>query len=346
MKIAINALMLKAPSIGVVTYLKNLLKNFPDDGNEYVQIKSGFFSKPPKRTVYEQFAIPYIVNHGKFDVFHNPDHTLPILPIKCKKVITVHDLAFIKHPNVFSFQKYLYKRFITPLSIKNADKIIADSENTKKDILDIFNVEPSKVQVIYLGADQFFKPIQDKILKKGISIKYGLDKPFILSVGTLEPRKNLKRLINSYLALKNDKKIDHELIIVGKKGWLYKELMIETEGVRILENVDSEDLPVIYNCADIFVYPSIYEGFGLPVLEAMSCGVPVIASNSSSIPEVLGDSGILVDPYNEEELGHSILKVLSDSSLKSDMSKKGVERAKIFSWEKTAIETARLYSNI
>lgn len=345
MRIGINISLLTGADCGIKTYLSNITGSLQkiDKDNAYI-----FFKSPFLRAAYEHTVMPFQINSSGLDIFHNPDHILPILPVTPKTIITIHDLAFIKMPEVFSAKKRYYKNFITSFAVKKADHIIAVSENTKRDIMELFKVDNRKITVIYNGVNPCFRQISGKDEIAPVKRRYGIDGQFILSVGTIEPRKNITRVISAMKILWGNKKVDHDLILVGKAGWLVKKALGGElpEKVKILDNVTTEDLPKIYNAAEVFVYPSLYEGFGLPLLEAMACGVPAITSGTSSLPEVAGDAALKVDPYNIKELADSITRLLSDAELRVELSKKGLERAKIFSWDKTAMETMEVYRKV
>jgi glycosyltransferase involved in cell wall biosynthesis len=284
---------------------------------------------------------------GGFDVFHSM--SIENLPIKNSgiKFLTVHDLIPIKydqyHPKPFAS---LFKRQAADLII-NSDKIIAISESTKFDIMRSFAIDENKIFVIYPGKDPLFRPINDVESLTSTKSKYGINSKYILSVCTLEPRKNLVGLVKAYKILLNSYKCDHDLVIVGKKGWLYQDIYKESASlgnkVKYLGFVGDKDLVCLYNSADLFVYPSFYEGFGLPVLEAMSCGTPIITSNTSSLPEVVGDAGILVDPNNIEEIAYKMNYVLINEALKLQMRDRGITRSNMFSWESSANKLLKLY---
>ena len=230
------------------------------------------------------------------------------------------------------------------------DKIIAISENTKNDLINLYRIAPERIKVIYVAADEVYRPMENPERTAHIRQKYTLPDRFILFVGVIEPRKNIVRLIKAYNQIKG--KIQQKLIIVGKKGWLYEDVfktvdrLSLNQDVNFLGYVPKEDLAFLYTACDLFIYPSLYEGFGLPPLEAMACGAPVISSNTSSLPEVVGDAGILVTPTSTEELSAAMYKVLTDENLRNEMKLKGLERAKLFSWKKTAQETIKIYEEI
>lgn len=260
-------------------------------------------------------------------VFHASNWALP--KIKAKLVTTIHDLTFIKYPKTHT--KYLvsvHKRHLNRAK-KYADRIIAVSQSTKKDLVD-YGIPETKIKVIYEAASPIFKPVNPAIVKK----KYGL-KSYFLSVGTLEPRKNISRLIQAYLAFKTN----IQLVIIGKFGW--GETYQNQAGIKFIGFVPDEDLVGLYSGAKAFIYPSLSEGFGLPVLEAMACGCPVITSNTSSLPEVGGNAAIYVNPNNLQEIAEALRSVG-----KLNLKQKSLQQAKKFSWEKTARETLTVYQEV
>jgi len=292
---------------------------------------------------------------GNIDIFFSP-HFLPVaLPERCKRIITFHDLSFEHHSQLFSSSRKLWHFLTFPKSqAKKADKIIADSFSTKEDLIKIYKINPDKIEVIPLGISKSFKPIDkhDPQLEK-VREKYGLSKNFILYFGTIEPRKNLILLIKAFEALKKGAGIaDLKLVIAGAKGWLYKDIFEKVESSKFKEDIiftgiiDARDKLYLYNLASLFVYPSFFEGFGFPPLEAMACGVPTIVSNSSSLPEVVGNGAIMVDPYNVGELAFVIKEIFEDKDLREDLIKKGLNQAKKFDWNKTAKQVLEIFCNM
>jgi len=314
---------------------------------------------------------------GPVDIFFSP-HFLPIsLPQQIKRVITIHDLSFKHHPQFFSFSRKLWHFLTFPKKqVKKADKIITDSFSTKEDLIKIYGIEPEKIDVIYLGIGSEFKPkLKTSSQLKEVKNKYNLPDNFILYFGTIEPRKNLALLIKAFENIKENfsdynPKIswaglegratsrgknlfdDLKLVIAGSKGWLYKDVIEKTkkskhkEDIIFTGTIDSIDKPFLYNLASIFIYPSFFEGFGFPPLEAMACGTPTIVSNTSSLPEVVGDGAIMIDPYNVDELTYAIKKVLEDKELRNNLTEKGFERVKKFDWGKTAKQTLEVFCKI
>ncbi|NKQ39724.1 MAG: glycosyltransferase family 4 protein, partial [Methanosarcinales archaeon] len=285
------------------------------------------------------------------DIIHSPEDASLFVKLKNqKKIITVHDTIPFYFPNMFDFMtRYRYK-ILFSRTLKNSDKIIADSYNTKQDLIKHFKIPEKKIKVIHLAANENYKQLKENEINN-IKQKYNLNYSFILYVGTLEVRKNISILLKSLYKLKKQG-IKHKLVITGKKGWKYKSIFKIIEQLNLQKDVifigyvSDEDLPALYNAADLFVYPSIYEGFGLPPLEAMQCGTPVITSNTSSLPEVVGNAGIMIDPYDVVELANNMHEVLVNVSLREELSKKGLERAKLFSWKKCAEEHLKIYEEV
>ncbi len=369
MRIGIDIRSLIFRKTGINQYTKNIVKSLAkiDKDNDYIlfcNVKSRYdwlkFNNIKEEVIwlphFEKFTekfwtevlLPNRLASKKIDLFHSPRFTLPQKK-PCKFIITMHDLAFKKFPQLVKKEEINVFRNQIEAAVNRADKIIADSQNTKKDLINLFNIRNDKIEVIYLGVDEVYHPIRTQELLRETKNKYNLPREFILFVGTIEPRKNLKRLIEAFYELKKNKSIEHGLVIVGEKGWLCDDIF-ETLGKLHLNQdvifagyIPESELPLIYNAADLFVFPSLYEGFGLPPLEAMACGVPVVTSNVSSLPEVVGDAAILVDPYNIQAIAEAIEQVLENNNLREKMIEKGFNQAKKFSWEKAARETLNLY---
>jgi glycosyltransferase involved in cell wall biosynthesis len=286
----------------------------------------------------------------KFDIIHNPYQFPIILNFKQKYIVTIHDLIQILFPNENQKIVYICQKMMFPKIVQSIDKIISDSHHTKQDIIKHFKIPEDKIKVIHLAASENYRPLNEKEIIN-IKQKYNLNYPFILYVGTLEPRKNIPTLLKALYKLKKQG-IKHKLVITGKKGWKYKSIFETIDKLNLQKDViftgyvPDEDLPALYNAADLFVYPSLYEGFGLPPLEAMQCGTPVITSNTSSLPEVVGDAGIMVNPYDVDELANKMYEVLTNDGLREELSKKGLERAKLFSWKKCAEEHLKVYEEV
>ncbi|MFN4227336.1 MAG: glycosyltransferase family 4 protein [Candidatus Ratteibacteria bacterium] len=297
------------------------------------------------------FPIEFV--HGKFDIIHILIHPYYCLHLSGKLVITFHDLVHLIFPEMFSpFEVETYK-FAAKRAIKKADKIIAVSNSTKKDLIKFLDVKPDKVEVIHVGLYDFFQNSYSKSTIDEVKLKYGIKKRFILSVGTIEPKKNHIRLLNAFVKIK-EKINDYQLIICGKPGWkaeeFYKRLSEIKDKIKrdiiVTNYIPLKDLSILYKYADIFVYPSLYEGFGSPILEAMRCGIPIITSNVSSMPEVAGDAALLINPEDEDDIANAILKLVENRELRENLVKKGFERVKLFTWENTAKQTLKVYKEL
>ncbi|MCG9966625.1 glycosyltransferase family 4 protein [Pelotomaculum terephthalicicum JT] len=297
-----------------------------------------------------QLILPSIIKKYRIDLFHGTMSITPILS-DVPSVVTIYDLVLEIFPKTMHWKNWLPLKILMKNSANKASRIIAISENTKKDIIKYFGISPDKIKVIYLGVDKNFSSQKNKN-DENILIRYNLLPGYILTVGTLEPRKNLIRLLNAYKMIVVSEDSIPKLVIVGGQGWLKEDInkVIDTLGltekVVLTGYVSDSDLPALYRNASVFVYPSLYEGFGLPPLEAMACGTPVISSNVSSIPEVVGDAGLLIDPYRPEEVARAITLVLKDNGLRVRLNRTGLNRAGLFTWDKTARETIKLYQEV
>jgi glycosyltransferase involved in cell wall biosynthesis len=259
------------------------------------------------------------------------------------------DMTWFTHAEKHTFIKRLYFRAFIPNSVRRSTRVIAISQSTKADIVGLLGIPSDKIVVTYIGVDHKFFRVQRNRTQLEDSLKdFGLNPGYILYVGKLEPRKNLVRLIRAYDQSKNTIG-KRKLVLCGSKGWGYTEIysIVERLGLRdqviFTGYVPDKSLPIIYNGADVFVYPSLYEGFGIPVLEAMACGVPAITSNLSSLPEVVGNAGVLVDPYSTDAIGEALIDLLRHDDRRSELSELGLYRAKEFTWERMARETLRVY---
>ena len=283
------------------------------------------------------------------DLFHATDHLLPRLT-QVKTVFTLHDLIFRLYPEMHKPLNRWFLTLVMPRFLRAADAVIAVSEHTKRDAVRFYGLDEAKIHVIYEGVNPRFRPAPPEATA-GVRHAYTLPENFILSLGTIEPRKNLTLLLEAYRILR-DRGSDLRLVIVGKKGWLYegffrrlRELGLEDK-ITFTGFVPDADLPAIYSAADLFVFPSLYEGFGLPVLEAMACGAPVVTSNSSSLPEVAGDAALLVDPTSVGDLAEAMNALMQNEDLQRTLKTKGPRQAAKFSWNKAARETLAVYRSV
>ncbi|MEW6231871.1 MAG: glycosyltransferase family 1 protein [Chloroflexota bacterium] len=284
------------------------------------------------------------------DLLHSTDHLLPPLR-RVRTVFTVHDLVFLFFPEYHLPLNRWYLTLMMPRFIRRADAVITVSECSRRDLVRLYRLDQARIHVIYEGIDDHFRPVEDREVLAAVRRQYGLPDGFILYVGTIEPRKNLTTLLKAYQTLKGQG-LESKLVIVGKKGWLYQDFFrrlreLGLEGQVIFPGyVPDDDLPAIYSAAQVFAFPSLYEGFGLPPLEAMACGAPVVCSNTSSLPEVVGDAAILVNPRDVGEIVAAIERVIADSTLRDAMRAKGIAQAAKFSWERAARETLEVYANV
>lgn len=301
--------------------------------------------------LYMQVILPRLIKKNRIDVLFCPSFLSPILT-RCPYIVTFLDMSFLKYPEYVDKLFLFYLKTLLPVIKRNAHAILTLSEFSKEGIVEFLRVSEKKVHVVRLACEERYKLINDKNHILRVRKKYGLSDPFVLNVGTLEPRKNITTLISAFGDLKRRNLIDGKLVLCGPKGWYYKkifekigELKLEKE-VIYLGYVLDEDMPYLYNAARMFVYPSYYEGFGLPVLEAMSCGCPVIASNTSALPELVGNAGVLIDPTRTDELKEAIVNLDNQDDLRNDFIQRGLEQAKLFSKEKMAIKTLTVLENI
>lgn len=302
-----------------------------------------------RRIFWENATLPALVKNDNLDIFHVPGFAGPRVKGKTKKITTICDLIGVLYPENLNIVSRFYWQKWLPYCVKNSDAMIAISEHTKKDIMKLLGVPAEKIHVILLAADRKFRPIEDGKIPGFIRGKYGLPDEFFLTAGTIEPRKNIVGLVEAFSAYISGSGSGISLVIAGKKDWGYEKVREKVDELGIADKViftgyvPDEDLPVIYNLAKFFVYPSFYEGFGLPVLEAMSCGRPVICSNNSSLPEVAGDAAILIDPSDIKDMKLAIQKMNADEPLRKDLAEKSLRQAGRFSWEKTAAQTLDVY---
>lgn len=324
------------------------LINIPDgNGVEWIILPD---RNPGIRLIWEQISFPKLVQRSGVDLLHSLHYTRPVW-LPCKSVVTYHDMTFFLYPHLHARSKRVFFPMAIRASARQADALIAVSESTRQDAIRILGIPPQKITTAQLGVDPSFTPISDIEQKRRIAEKYHLPKKFILYVGLVEPRKNLPKLISAYKK-SVDNGIEHKLVVVGRYGWMYEEVFRQIEALNLKDNVflagyiSQEDLPMVYNLASLFVYPTLYEGFGLPSLEAMACGLPVISTNVSSLPEIIGDAGVLVPPDDVDSLYQAIQKVLKDEKLSEDLIQKGLEQAAKFTWERTARSTLQVYRQV
>ena len=359
---------------GIGRYTRNLVQALAaqDAQNEYVLLAAGGWGPgdsaggwPPNfrlrsiplsdrwlNVMWQRLRLPLPVQlvSGHLDLYHSPDFVLP--PVgRTPTVLTVHDLSFLRLPHFFvpAFRTYL--EAAVSRAVRRADRILADSESTRRDLEELLAVPAEKVSVLYPGVEERFRAVADQEALDCVRVRYGLPDRFVLGVGTLQPRKNFEGLVEAFGRLVAAR---HELsglglVIAGGKGWLTGDLLAlaAQHGVRgriiMAGFVDDEDLPALYTLASVLAFPSWYEGFGLPILEAMACGTPVVSADNSSLPEVVGDAGLLVDAGNPVELAHALDVLLHDEGQRARLIEAGQRQARRFTWLQAAGQLLDVY---
>jgi glycosyltransferase involved in cell wall biosynthesis len=290
---------------------------------------------------------------GPADLFHSPDFVLP--PVRsARSILTVHDLAFLLYPECADASLRAYLEKTVPRSVQRADFVVADSENTRNDVICLLGVSPERVTVVPGGVDPSFRPVEDPARLAALRQSLGLDEatPYILFVGVIEPRKNLIGLIEAFDILKSRRSLPHKLVVVGRRGWLSDGTMERAERSLYRNEIifpgfiPEGELATLYSAAEAFAFPSHYEGFGLPILEAMACGTPVVASRASSLPEVVGDAGMQVDPDDPDRLASALELLALNPEMRADFRLRGLERAARFTWDAAAGVMLKVYQQV
>lgn len=377
MKIGIDARFAVHDRRGMGTHVLNLIANLAalDDVNKYIlyidqKDKDGVLPRrknfqakllqPSNYLLWEQLLLPISAMKDKIDVLHCTGNTAPLFLInKTKLLMTIHDVMYLKEysvvpksPILYQRMGRLYRKLIVPRAVKHASRVITVSNYSATDVKNSIPVlYDHEIAVTYNATNEVFRVSADinvdKVLKK-LSIQDG----YILTVGGTDPRKNTEFTIVNYLKLKKEGKITEKLLIVGVANWRqshFYALVNEAHcagDVLFMDFITEDELAALYHGARAVLYLSLYEGFGLPPLEAMTCGVPVITSNSTSMPEIVGDAALMIDPADEKAFEFALIGLLNDENLRKDLIKRGLERAKIFSWKKTAEETLKIYESV
>jgi glycosyltransferase involved in cell wall biosynthesis len=369
MRVGIDAHCLGQRKTGNETYTYNLVKHLAKldrDGVQYTVYLGGEWGR--KESIFNEawfgsrmirplnpfiripvgFAIQ--ARKRKLDVFH-AQYFLPH-HLGCRTVLTVHDVLFERFPEFFTKWDYFSLKVGVRRSCERADHIITVSEASKKDLVELYGLDPSKISVTYPGTDPLFRPLDIVTARKCLSEKYGIEEDFLLYVGAIQPRKNIPRLLSAFAKVRCEQRLPHKLVIVGPKAWLAENTFHSLERSRAKQDivvtgyVSREDLPYFYNAATAFVYVSICEGFGLPVLEAMACGTPTITSQGSSLEEIAAGAALLADSTDEDAIASAMSKLLSDSELRARMRELGIARSRQFSCHRMAAETQRIYRGL
>lgn len=368
MRIAIDARDILRKQTGVGTYAINLINGLAriDKENQYLLYLDQYFdadvglSNLPEQSNFQskrlrtygvfwkQALLPASLLVNRAHLFHSPTSTLQALR-PCRTIVTFHDLFNEVNPEWTPGKIRARLHRLYSFSARVADKIIAVSENTKKDLTKFYGIPEGKIVVVHNGRDEFYQPVQGAEEINRIRQKYQTGERFILHVGGLALWRNIPRLLEAFLLLKK-KGLPHKLVLVGRHFWgfdLAREVArLKLDDVINVDYVSKEDLRLLYNAAEVLAFPSLYEGFGFPALEAMACGTPVVVSEAAALPEVVGEAAFLVDPYDVSSIASGIERVIEDEKLRLDLGKKGFDRINLFSWEKAAQETLKVYRSV
>lgn len=304
-----------------------------------------------KRIYFENFLLPRHFSRGNFQLYHSPASTLPFFS-GIESIVTIHDLVPLKFPHLTQNETAIYYNLVLPRSVAKAQKIVAVSNTVKKDILNIFpGTDANKIEVVYHGINKRFTRVSDTVKINAVQNKYQLPSKFILFVGNLEPKKNINRIIEAFWSLKVHQHIDYKLVIAGRKGWKYDPIFELCKNKKMHDEITfpgyihEQDLPALYSLASAFTFPSLDEGFGLPVLEAMACGCPVIVSNQGALPEISGGICPMADPYSVSSIASAILNVLQQEDYRELVIQQGLQWSKKFTWEACAEKMLHLYTS-
>lgn len=304
-------------------------------------------SRPWRRLWEDHVALPQAAVRHRANLVHYPANVGPLREVR-NAVVTVHDLTFFRFPGWYRTNRALYYRHAVAVGVRHAARVIADSRATAEDVQAYLRVPEDRIDVVPLGVDESFRPA-DSAQCEAVRRKLGLRRPYLLYMGTLEPRKNLARLVQAW-----DQSVASgvDLVLAGRRGWKNDALdaaisrVARPEGIHLPGFVDAGDQPALYSACTAFVWPSLWEGFGLPPLEAMACGAPVLTSDCSSLPEVVGDAALQVDPGDVEALGAGLTRIVGDSGLRDRLAVEGPRRAACFTWRTTAELTLASYRRV
>ena len=367
MRLAVDARLVDYQQAGIATYTRGLLENMPAMAPDarFIALRSRrrrdrLASAPnltervvwtPPHHRWEQIALPVETALARPDLVHSPDF-VPCFRRRWRAVITVHDLAFLRFPQVLTAESRRYYGQAAR-ACRSADRVIAVSHNTARDVVDLLGIPPERVRVVYEAAAPHYRPLADAGEVAAVRQRYGAPDGYFLFVSTIEPRKNLATLLRAFARLRaaSDARGVRalRLLVVGRQGWLCEDVFRLArdadlvDAVRFVGGASAEELLLLYNGALALAYPSLYEGFGLPPLEAMACGTPVLCADTSSLPEVVGDAGLLLPPLDVDAWAGTLARVVSDQGLRLELGRRGLARAALFSWRKAAAETLAVY---
>ena len=374
MKVAIDVRTILSNRSGVGNYVLHLIQNLkkvdPESIYYFLSLKKnlpflGSFASEqnhlltvfsheshPLGDFWEHFVLPVRLMKKGIDIFHGPASLIPFRKDHYRVVVTIHDLVAFLFPETIPLKYGAYMRYLLRHAVKRANKIISVSHHTRQDLIEILKVPSEKIIVIHEAPSPIFRPYDPMEVRTFLKERYGIQKKYIYHLGNIEPRKNLIVLLEAFTRVCRELGPEVQLVVSGQKGWLIRSLnqflknYPNRDQVFFTGYVPMEELPFFMNGAELFVFPSLYEGFGLPVLEAMSCGTPVISSNRSSIPEIIGSAGILIDPTDTRELADRIIFLLRNREERKRLSLLGKEQAARFSWEEAARKTLDVYRSV
>ncbi len=303
----------------------------------------------PWGDLWEHLRLPGLLRQRGVDVFHGPMTLIPLAPTACAVVVTIHDLVPLLFPETVPAKYALYVKWLMGRAVKRAERVIAVSGQTKDDLVSVLGVDPDRVAVVHEAPSPEFRPISDQARLRQACERHGIRRPFLLHLGNLEPRKNQARLARAFLSLPPQVRGQAQLVLSGRDGWLTQGIRAELERLPLGEDVvftgfvPQDDLPLLMNAALAVVFPSLYEGFGLPALEALACGTPLLTSKRGSLPEIVGQAALLVDPLDERDLAQGLARLLGEPELRAALAQAGPAQAARFSWDDTARQTWRVY---
>lgn len=343
------------PRTGTEGYSYHLIRELLTLGGQHRYVV--YFNSPPAphdfpsgTAVLRTMTFPRLWTHVRLsaemltrppDLLFVPAHVLPIVHPR-RSVVTVHDLGYLHWPEAYPRKRWWYLHLSTLYNARAATLVLADSAATRDDLVRRYRVDPGKIRVVHLGCGPEYHPLAAEDMGR-VRARYGIRGDYVLAVGTIQPRKNLARLVQAFRQVRAELGDGYQLVLAGQAGWRSEEVYLEAallgDAVRFLGYVPAEHMPTLMGGAAVLAYPSLYEGFGLPALEAMACGTPVVASNASSLPEVVGDAGLLVPPTDVRALAQALVAVLSDEQLQAKLRRAGLARAQQFSWRRCAEAT-------
>jgi glycosyltransferase involved in cell wall biosynthesis len=314
------------------------------DGDYAVHRSRWPSQRPLVRVLWEQVVQPGVLRRHSVDLVHGPAFVAPLFT-SCPSVVTIHDLSFLRYPHLFRPLNRFYLTVLTRASVRQARRVIAVSAHAAEETVRLLGIAREKIDVVYHGVDPDFHPRPEETVAE-FRARRGLPDRFILFVGTLEPRKNLIRLVEAFSRLGHS---GLKLVLAGGRGWYYEAIFDRVEQLGMLDDVifpgyvPAEELPLWYNAATVFAYPSLYEGFGMPVTEAQACGAPVLTSEVSSLPEAAGDGALLVDPEDVAQIVEGLQQLLADRALRDSLRERGVAHARALTWQQSAADTLAVY---